>query len=105
MFIVGWLVKKYGVKTAMFQQTAWAALRNLTQIWAQTVGGTRGILIIQITQFFNIMGSGGGYQLAGNSYIAALADPEDRTSMLSGVTMLGGALGFVGTHGNSSGSD
>ncbi|ORY30171.1 major facilitator superfamily domain-containing protein [Naematelia encephala] len=99
VFIVGWMVKRYGVKTAMFQQTAWAAARNLTQIYAQTIGGRTGIIIIQVTQFFNILGSGGGSQLAGNSYIAALADPEKRTGLfgvLSGVNMFGNALGYVG---------
>ena len=82
----------------MFQQTAWAAMRNLTQIYAQTVGGANGIHIIQVTQLFNIMGSAGGYQLAANSYIAVLADPEKRTSLfgvLSGMTMLGASAGYT----------
>jgi hypothetical protein len=93
------MIRKYGVKTAMFQQTAWAAARNLCQIYAQTIGGSTGIRIIEITQFFNILGGGGGAQLAGNAYIAALVSSEGRTGafgVMSGVSMLGSSLGFVG---------
>jgi putative heme iron utilization protein len=82
----------------MFQQTVWAAMRNLTQIYAQTIGGGTGIQIIQTTQFFNIMGSGGGYQLAANAFIAALATPEKRTSMfgvLGGIVMAGSSAGYT----------
>ncbi len=84
----------------MFQQTAWAAMRNLCQIYAQTLGGATGIRIIQTTQLFNIMGSGGGYQLAANSFIAILAEPERRTSLfgvLGGMTMLGSSAGYTCT--------
>ena len=82
----------------MFQQTAWAAMRNLTQIYAQTIGGATGVRIIQTTQFFNILGSGGGYQLAANSFVAILAAPDKRTAMfgvLSGCTMLGSSTGYT----------
>lgn len=44
----------------MFQQTIWAAFRNLTQIYAQTVGGKLGMDIITTTQLFNVLGSAGG---------------------------------------------
>lgn len=83
----------------MFQQTAWAAARNLSQIYAQTIGGETGIRIIEVTQIFNVLGGAGGAQLASNAYIASLASAEERTAlfgMMSGVSMLGAALGFVG---------
>ena len=98
LFVTGYWIKRFGPKAAMFQQTAWAAMRNLTQIYAQTIGGATGIRIIQVTQVFNIMGSGGGYQLAANSFIAFLAKPEERTSLfgiLNGICMLGGAGGYT----------
>ena len=82
----------------MFQQTAWAAMRNLCQIYAQKIGGATGMKIIQSTQVFNIMGSGGGYQLAANSFIALLASPEDRTSffgILNGICGLGSSAGYT----------
>jgi hypothetical protein len=82
----------------MFQQTGWAAARNLCQIYAQTIGGQTGITIIQVTQVFNVMGSGGGYQLAASAFIAVLAEPEARTALFGvqgGVQMLGAAAGYV----------
>lgn len=93
------MIKRWGVKAALFQQTGWAALRNLCQIYAMTVGGARGIRIIEVTQFFNVPGGGGGAQLAANAFIAILAAPEDRTALfgtLTGVGMFGAAIGFVG---------
>lgn len=87
----------------MFQQTLWAALRNLTQIYSINKGGAVGIKIIQSTQLFNILGSGGGYQLAANGYVAILVDPERRTGMfgvLGGVIMLGNSAGYTCTSGS-----
>ena len=98
VFIVGWMINRFGVKTAMLQQTAWAALRNLCQVYAQTVGGRMGINIIQVTQCINILGSVGGAQLTGNWYIAALGEPDKRTGLfgvLSGISMFGNAVGYV----------
>ena len=82
----------------MFQQTAWAAMRNLCQIYAIYLGGGIGMHVIQITQLFNILGSGGGYQLAANSFVAILAEPSERTSLfgvLGGVAMLGSSAGYT----------
>jgi hypothetical protein len=98
VFVTGWWIKRFGVKAAMFQQTGWAAARNLCQIYAQTIGGQTGIAIIQVTQVFNVMGSGGGYQLAASAFIAVLAEPEARTALFGvqgGVQMLGAAAGYV----------
>jgi len=97
LFTSAWFISRFGVKAAMFQQTAWAALRNLTQIYAQTLGGGIGMRIIQTTQLFNILGSGGGFQLCANSYVAALSSDAERTAnfgVIGGVFMLGSAAGF-----------
>lgn len=54
--------------------------------------------MITITQLINILGSGGGYELASMAYIAELCVGEERTGMfgvLLGVRMLGAALGYI----------
>ncbi len=82
----------------MSQQTVWASMRNITQIIALRIGGGVGKEIITVTQLFNILGSGGGYILAANAFIAVLVIPEQRTSqfgVLSGVGMLGNAAGYT----------
>ncbi|WVF69934.1 hypothetical protein IAT40_004718 [Kwoniella sp. CBS 6097] len=98
LFVTGWFIKRFGVKAAMFQQTFWAAFRNLCQMYALSVGGGLGIKIIQTTQMFNILGSAGGYQIASNVFIAALVEAEQRTSqfgVLTGVIMLGSSAGYT----------
>ena len=83
---------------AMFQQTFWAALRSLTQIYALSIGGQFGINLITITQAINILGSGGGYELASMAYIAQLCGQEERTGMfgiLMGIRMFGAAIGYI----------
>jgi hypothetical protein len=82
----------------MTQQTFWASLRSLTQIYALSIGGSFGITMITVTQVINILGSGGGYELASMAYIAELCVGEERTGMfgvLLGVRMLGAALGYI----------
>lgn len=54
--------------------------------------------MITVTQIINILGSGGGYELASMAYIAELCVGEERTGMfgvLLGVRMLGAALGYI----------
>ncbi|EIW71307.1 hypothetical protein TREMEDRAFT_27990 [Tremella mesenterica DSM 1558] len=98
LFLTGFWIKKFGPKAAMFQQTAWAALRNLTQIYAQSIGGSTGVMFIQLSQTFNLIGSSGGYQLAGNAFIAHLALAEERTKLfgvLQGCILLGSSVGYI----------
>ncbi|KAL7419924.1 hypothetical protein Q5752_005843 [Cryptotrichosporon argae] len=98
VFLSGYWISTYGPKFAMFQQTFWAALRNLCQIHAQSAGGAYGIRVIQVTQLFNVLGAGGGYELCANAYVAILADHEARTSafgVLAGMTMLGASAGYT----------
>lgn len=97
LFTTAGVINLWGVKAAMFQQTFWAALRNLCQIYAQLRGGRAGINITIVTQVFNVFGSGGGFQLCANSYISILAAEEERTAqfgILSGIFMLGSGIGF-----------
>ncbi|CAD6580355.1 MAG: hypothetical protein TREMPRED_002714 [Tremellales sp. Tagirdzhanova-0007] len=98
LFVTGMCIKRFGVKTAMFQQTVWASMRNVTQIIALRIGAQTGKRIIQTTQLFNILGSGGGYLLAANAFVAAIVPAEQRTSqfgVLGGVGMLGNAAGYT----------
>lgn len=98
MLSSAWVIGRFGVKAGMFQQTFWAALRNLCQIYAQIVGGQLGITITIATQVFNVVGSGGGFQLCANSFISILASEEERTAqfgILQGVFMLGSGIGFT----------
>lgn len=97
MFLTGWWIKRFGPKSAMFQQSFWLCFRNMCQMYAISHGGRRGINIIQSTQIFNVLGSAGGYQLAANSYVALLVDADRRTGMfgvLSGMVMLGNSAGY-----------
>lgn len=82
----------------MAQQTFWASLRSLVQIHALGVGGAYGIKMVTITQAINILGSGGGYELASMAFIAELCGAEERTGMfgvLMGFRMAGAALGYI----------
>ncbi|WWC67886.1 uncharacterized protein I206_101804 [Kwoniella pini CBS 10737] len=98
LFLSGWSIKKFGVKATMFQQTFWAALRNLCQMYAIKTGAGTGMLIIQSTQLFNILGSAGGYQIASNVFVSMLVPAEERTKqfgVLAGMIMLGSSLGYT----------
>lgn len=82
----------------MFQQTIWASFRTLCQIYAVSIGGSYGVKVVSVTQVINILGSGGGYQLAANNFVAALVDAEHRTGsfgVMAGYCLFGQALGFV----------
>lgn len=60
------------------------------------VGGRLGITVMQSTQLITILGGGAGYLLTVNSYMAEVAEPEERTAafgVLAGVAMLGVANG------------
>ncbi|TXT04284.1 hypothetical protein VHUM_04171 [Vanrija humicola] len=96
LFLTTWFIDRFGIKAALFQQTIWGAFRNLCQIYAISIGGSRGIWIIQFTQLFNLIGGAGGSQLAANAYIDALSSEEERTGnfgRISGVFMLGAGIG------------
>lgn len=67
-------------------------------MYALSIGGNTGMQIIQTTQLFNVLGSGGGYQIASNVFISTLVAAEERTSqfrVLTGVIMLGYHLAIL----------
>lgn len=80
LLTTGWLMRKYGVRAALINQTAWPILRNICQITGIIKGGKLGIVIFQVTQLITIFGGGAGYLLAANSFVAAVVEPEDRTA-------------------------
>lgn len=98
LLTTGWLMRNYGVRAALINQTAWPCLRNLCQILGIIKGGTFGIVIFQLTQTITALGGGAGYLLAANSFVAAVVDPEERTAcfgQLQGVAMAGTAVAFT----------
>ena len=98
LFVTAYWFRKVGIRTAMFQQTFWAALRCLTQLYALSLGGASGIQMMTFTQTLNVLGSGGGYELASMAYVAELCSPKERTGMfgrLLGMRMLGAAVGYI----------
>ncbi|KAL1405594.1 hypothetical protein Q8F55_009233 [Vanrija albida] len=98
LFKSTWVIERYGIKNALAQQTFWGAARNLCQTWGQVVGGAAGIRIVTVSQIFNSMGSGGGYQLCANGFVSLLSSDEARTAnfgVIQGVHMLGSAVGYT----------
>ncbi|KAJ6451122.1 hypothetical protein C8R47DRAFT_1170425 [Mycena vitilis] len=98
LIVTTWEIRNWGLRLAIIHQTFWPALRNLTQIYAISVGGRLGISILQGTQLISILGGGQGYLLSVNSYMAEVVEPEERTAafgVLAGVAMLGTANGYV----------
>jgi nitrate/nitrite transporter NarK len=61
LFITGWLVKRFGPRSALLQQTIVPAIRVLAQIVGVMAGKRTGINIIQCTQLITILGGPVGY--------------------------------------------
>jgi hypothetical protein len=61
LFITGWMVKKFGPRSALLQQTIVPAIRLLAQIVGVMTGKRAGINIIQFTQVITIIGGPVGY--------------------------------------------
>ncbi|TVY82945.1 hypothetical protein LSUE1_G003144 [Lachnellula suecica] len=94
----GWLIKKFGVKAALIQQTIWPAVRLCCQVVAVTIGAKEGMMIIQITQFICALGGPAGYLLTLNTYASKCAEETKRTAVfgqLQGAVMFGTAFGYL----------
>jgi MFS family permease len=94
----GWLIKRFGVKAALIQQTVWPAIRLCCQIVAVTVGSRSGMMIIQTTQAICMLGGPAGYLLALNTYCTEVVTPSRRTAVfgqLQGAIMFGTAVGYL----------
>ncbi|KAJ7607623.1 hypothetical protein DFH06DRAFT_1379755 [Mycena polygramma] len=68
IIVTTWEIKNWGLRLAIIHQTFWPALRNLTQIYAISVGGRLEISTMQGTQLISILGGGQGYLLSINSW-------------------------------------
>lgn len=61
LFVAGWMVKKFGPRSALMVQTLVPAVRVATQILGVVAGGQAGINIIQLTQAITVFGGPAGY--------------------------------------------
>ncbi|KAK6397853.1 hypothetical protein LTR65_005101 [Meristemomyces frigidus] len=83
---------------ALILQTGFPALRMATQIVAVALGGKKGIIIIQSTQFIGVLGGQAGYLLVLNTAVGEVAEPAKRTGVfgqLQGCVMLGTSIGYL----------
>jgi Major Facilitator Superfamily len=98
LFITGVQIKRFGVKAALAFQVFWPAARLAVQNVGVRVGGSNGIIIVQLSQLITIIGGPVGYLLALNNYVAEIAKDRERTGylgILQGMGMFGSALGYL----------
>lgn len=98
LFLTGWSIKRFGIKTSLAIQVFWPAVRLGIQNIGVEVGSATGILIIQLSQIITIVGGPAGYLLSLNSYITEIVEHEERTGalgQLQGCAMLGNAFGYL----------
>lgn len=98
LFLAGWTVKKIGPRAALMIQTFVPAIRVLAQILGVIAGKRTGMLIIQSTQLFTIVGGPAGYILVTNIIASELVEPSRRTVVfgkLQGSIMLGQSIGYL----------
>ncbi|KAM0451182.1 hypothetical protein ACHAPV_010097 [Trichoderma viride] len=96
--LCGWTVKKIGPRAALMIQTFVPAIRVLAQILGVIAGKRTGMLIIQGTQLFTIVGGPAGYILVTNIIASELVEPSRRTVVfgkLQGSIMLGQSIGYL----------
>ena len=98
LFITGQGIKRFGVKSALAFQVFWPAARLAIQNIGVMSGGNAGIIIVQCSQIFTIVGGPVGYMLALNTYVAEVTPNRERTGYLGrlqGCNMFGSAVGFL----------
>ncbi|KUJ13212.1 MFS general substrate transporter [Mollisia scopiformis] len=98
LFVTGWSIKRFGIKTSLAIQVFWPAVRLAVQNVGVDTGSGTGILIIQLSQIITIIGGPAGYLLSLNSYITEIVSHEERTGVLGqlqGCAMFGNALGYL----------
>jgi MFS family permease len=98
LFLTGSLIKRIGVKPTLMTQILFPAVRLLVQNVGVEVWGSRGIIIIQLSQIVSVIGGPSGYLLALNTFITEVVDYEERTAALgrlSGSMFFGSAVGFL----------
>jgi hypothetical protein len=98
LFLTGYTIKKFGIKTALLIQVSWVAVRLLIQNAGVEVGKGAGIIIIQCSQIITIIGGPVGYLLALNSFITEVVTSSERTpslGRLQGYALCGSATGYL----------
>lgn len=96
--ITGASIKTRGPHFALAINTFFPILRVSTQAVAVGLGGKTGIVLMQCSQLFAIIGGPAGYLLTLNTSIAELVEPAQRTASfgrLQGSAMFGTAVGFL----------
>jgi MFS family permease len=98
LFVTGWTIKKFGVKSALFISVFWPAVRLAVQNIGVAVGSNEGILIIQSSQVITIIGGPAGYMLALNTFVTEVIEHHERTGALgrlTGAGLFGTSLGYL----------
>lgn len=98
LFVTGWTIKKFGVKSALLISVFWPAVRLGIQNVGVYVGFNTGILIIQSSQVITIFGGPAGYMLALNTFVTEVIEHEERTGALGrlqGAALFGTSIGYL----------
>ncbi|GME25432.1 Major facilitator superfamily [Neofusicoccum parvum] len=98
LLLTGWVIKKFGPRFAMTQQTFWPCIRLCCQTIGVIIGAKNGLIIIQTTQLICLLGGPAGYMLVLNTFISELVPSSDRTAVfgkLQGAMMFGIAIGYL----------
>ncbi|RDI85298.1 hypothetical protein Vi05172_g4844 [Venturia inaequalis] len=98
LFVTGWTIKKWGVKSALLLSVFWPAVRLGIQNVGVYVGYNTGILIIQSSQIITIIGGPAGYMLALNTFVTEVIEHEERTGALGrlqGAALFGTSIGYL----------
>ncbi|KAH8203715.1 hypothetical protein TruAng_002128 [Truncatella angustata] len=96
--VTGTVIRKRGPYFALAINTFFPILRVSLQATAIGIGGETGIILMQCSQVFGIIGGPAGYLLTLNTALAELVEPAKRTAAfgkLQGASMFGTALGFL----------
>jgi hypothetical protein len=98
LFVTGWTIKKFGVKSAVLFSVFWPAVRLAVQNIGVETGGAKGILIVQCSQIITIIGGPAGYVLSLNSFVTEVVGYKERTGalgMLQGCTFFGNSSAYL----------
>ena len=98
LFVTAWIIKRFGVKSALFVSVFWPAVRLAVQNIGVMTGSNSGILIVQCSQIITIVGGPSGYLLALNTFVTETVEHKERTGSfgrLQGCNMFGTAIGFL----------
>lgn len=98
LFFTGWMIKRFGLKNALFTSVLWPAVRLAVQNLGVQLGAGTGILVIQLSQIMTLVGGPVGYILALNSFAAEVVAPAERTAVLgrvTGLAMFGSSVAYL----------